>query len=66
MVRKIHSFKDPATKEVHPLCCQVYPRLERPDILVLAAIFHDIAKGRKGDHSTLGAVDAEEFCLAHG
>jgi [protein-PII] uridylyltransferase len=66
LINKIHSFNDADTKEIHPLCCQVYPRLERPDLLALAAIFHDIAKGRKGDHSTLGAVDAEEFCLAHG
>ncbi|MGY5452925.1 bifunctional uridylyltransferase/uridylyl-removing protein GlnD [Agarivorans sp. MS3-6] len=66
LITKIHSFNDSKTKDTHPLCCEIYPRLERPDLLVLAAIFHDIAKGRKGDHSTLGAVDAEEFCLAHG
>ncbi|WP_432464692.1 MULTISPECIES: bifunctional uridylyltransferase/uridylyl-removing protein GlnD [unclassified Agarivorans] len=66
LITKIHSFNDTETKTVHPLCCEIYPRLERPDLLVLAAIFHDIAKGRKGDHSILGAVDAEEFCLAHG
>ncbi|GGB01581.1 bifunctional uridylyltransferase/uridylyl-removing enzyme [Agarivorans gilvus] len=66
LITKIHSFNFKETEETHPLCCQVYPRLERPDLLTLAAVFHDIAKGRKGDHSTLGAVDAEEFCLAHG
>ena len=49
-----------------PVCSRIMQKLEKPEILYLAGHFHDIAKGRGGDHSELGAVDAEAFCLEHG
>jgi len=49
-----------------PYCSEIMQRLENPLISYLGGLFHDIAKGRGGDHSELGAVDAEAFCLEHG
>ncbi|MDX1482277.1 MAG: [protein-PII] uridylyltransferase, partial [Woeseiaceae bacterium] len=50
----------------YPQCSRIMQSLEKPEIVYLAGLFHDIAKGRGGDHSELGAVDAEAFCLEHG
>ncbi len=49
-----------------PFCSEIMQSLPNPGLAYLAALFHDIAKGRGGDHSELGAVDAEEFCLQQG
>ena len=49
-----------------PLCSEIMQSIEQPEIAYLSGLFHDIAKGRGGDHSELGAVDAEAFCLEHG
>ena len=64
LINNIYNY--PQTKAVHPLAHEIFQYLEKPELLFIAAIFHDIAKGQKGDHSTLGAIDAMEFCELHG
>ncbi len=49
-----------------PHCSPLMQSFEKPEIVYLAGLFHDIAKGRGGDHSELGAIDAESFCLENG
>ncbi|QUM79318.1 bifunctional uridylyltransferase/uridylyl-removing protein GlnD [Moritella sp. 5] len=66
LVKIINSYKWDKTKETHPLCCEIFPRLEKPELLIIAAIFHDIGKGQKGNHSEIGAIDARAFCKKHG
>ncbi len=50
----------------YPECSALVQAFDQPEIVYLAGLFHDIAKGRGGDHSELGATDAEAFCLEHG
>ena len=50
----------------YPRCSPLMQSFKKPEIVYLAGLFHDIAKGRGGDHSELGATDAEAFCLEHG
>ena len=66
LIRILHRFTDPMFSDDFPLVSSIFQRIERKEILVLAAMFHDIAKGRGGDHSELGQTESIEFCLSHG
>ncbi|MDM1247589.1 MULTISPECIES: [protein-PII] uridylyltransferase [Acinetobacter] len=66
LIRNLNRFKAPEFAKDYPVVSSVFQRLVRRDIVFLAALFHDIAKGRGGDHSELGAEDAIVFCRAHG
>lgn len=62
LIKNISRFRYPSMVDTYPMACRIMQRLPKPELLFLAGLFHDIAKGRGGDHSTLGAVDARNFC----
>jgi len=66
VLANLRRFAKPELKHEFPLCSQLFAKFDAPHLLYLAAIFHDIAKGRGGDHSKLGTVDASRFCKLHG
>ncbi|MGI9236417.1 MAG: [protein-PII] uridylyltransferase [Woeseiaceae bacterium] len=66
VVSNLRRFALPRFDDEFPHCSAIMQTLEQPEIAYLGGLFHDIAKGRGGDHSELGAVDARAFCLEHG
>ena len=66
VVSNLRRLAMPKYNDEFPALSQIMQSLPRQEIAYLAALFHDIAKGRGGDHSELGAVDAEAFCLEQG
>ncbi len=66
VVSNLRRFSLPRYNKEFPRCSEIMQSLEQPEIAYLGGLFHDIAKGRGGDHSELGAVDARAFCLEHG
>jgi len=65
LVGNLRRFSCPEYQTEFPLCSEIYEQLPKPELLFIAGLFHDIAKGRGGDHSKLGVVDAAEFCMQH-
>ncbi|MEH6687483.1 MAG: [protein-PII] uridylyltransferase [Halopseudomonas sabulinigri] len=65
LIKHLRKLNRPEYQDRYPLAWRIFCRLPKPDLLYIAGLYHDIAKGRGGDHSELGAVDAEQFCNRH-
>ncbi len=66
VVRNLRRFVLEKHDHEHPLCSRLMKDFARPEVLYVAGLFHDIAKGRGGDHSIKGRSDAARFCRQHG
>jgi [protein-PII] uridylyltransferase len=65
VIRNLRRFALEQYADQFPLCHKIINGIPKPELLYLAGLFHDIAKGRGGDHSSLGAQDARLFCQQH-
>src|SRR5207237_3480117 len=66
VMRTVRRFLIPEHAHEYPFCSQLAAQFDRPYVLYVAALFHDVAKGRGGDHSDLGAKEVRHFCRDHG
>jgi [protein-PII] uridylyltransferase len=66
VVENMRRFWYSDAEEKFPVACQIIKNLPKIELLYIAGLYHDIAKGRGGDHSELGVLDAEHFCQYHG
>jgi [protein-PII] uridylyltransferase len=65
VVKNIRRFQYPEAYNEYPLAAKIVQQIPKLELLYIAGLYHDIAKGRGGDHSTLGVVDARAFCQRH-
>ncbi|MDH4050282.1 MAG: [protein-PII] uridylyltransferase [Rubrivivax sp.] len=66
VLRNVRRFFIPEHAHEYPFCSQLAAQWDKPWVLFVAALFHDVAKGRGGDHSELGGRDVRRFCRDHG
>ena len=66
VVRNLRRFAEKEFRAELPFAFEIMQSIDKKELLYLAGLFHDIAKGRGGDHSEIGADDARTFCLDHG
>lgn len=65
VLRNMRKFRHAEVKKEYPVAHFIVQRLPKIELLYIAGLFHDLGKGRNGDHSELGAVDAYDFCIHH-
>jgi [protein-PII] uridylyltransferase len=65
LLKNLYRFSLAEHNDEYPLCSKIVQRVRKPELLYFAGIFHDIAKGRGGDHAKLGAIDALHFAKVH-
>lgn len=66
VVRNLRNFGHPESEEEFPVAASIFKSLDKPELIIIAALYHDIAKGRGGDHSLLGSADIADFASRHG
>jgi len=65
VIRNLRRFALDKHRDELPYCSEIFALINKPEILYISALFHDIAKGKNGDHSTLGEEIAKDFCSQH-
>ena len=65
LISNLRRFSLNKHDEELPFCNDIFLLIPKPELLYIAALFHDIAKGRNGDHSILGEEIAKNFCQQH-
>ncbi len=65
LIKHLRKLQYTPISEKFPLASKLMGVLAKPELIYMAGLYHDIGKGRGGDHSELGAIDAEAFCVRH-
>ncbi len=65
LIKHLRKLQYTQVSEKFPLAAKLMAKLPKPELIYMAGLYHDIGKGRHGDHSDIGAVDAEAFCQRH-
>jgi len=65
VIQRMRQFRHREYREKFSIAHRIVNQLPKIELLYVAGLYHDIAKGRGGDHSELGAEDVVNFCRRH-